>query len=205
MVQEIRTSLSDLRQNFEMLNTSFDGMKIGLTEMENKIKEIESAAAINNVSPAGPSSEFKIQNILNNVDILLLVEIWISCCWCSNSWIELKPMEMSRSSASSVLYNGSVLVTGGSSHGRVMTSMEQWSFNMSPFILPCWSNLAVKFPRPLRGHRTVLYKGRLIVFGGGDGNDDSDMIYEAKLQFPSNTKILANLLPDSWEAVVVFW
>ena len=46
---------------------------------------------------------------------------------------------------------------------------------------------------PLRRHCTVLYYGCLVVLGGGDGNDDSDLIYEIQLQSPFNTKILAKL------------
>ena len=196
VVQEIRTSLSGLRGKVEMVNTSVEDIKIGLTEIENKIKEIENTPT-NNASQAGPSSEFKDTDHPKQCGYLVAggnnedtVEVFDKV---SNSWIQLKPMEMSRYGASSVLYNGSVLVTGGTSQGRVMSSIEQWSFSKSPFILPCWSNLTVKFPRPLRGHQTVLYKGRLIVLGGGDGNDDSDLIYEVQLQSPFNTKILAKL------------
>ena len=200
VVQEIRASLSGLRQNVEMLNTSFDGMKIGLTEMENKIKEIESAAAINNASPAGPSSESNDTKHLNQCGYLVAggndentAEVFDKI---SNSWIELKPMKVNRSSASSVLYNGSVLVTGGRSKykdNRVTSSIEQCSFNTSPFIPPYWSHHAVKLPGPLREHCTMLYKDRLIVLGGDDGNEFSDFIYEVQLQSPFNTKILAKL------------
>ena len=193
VVQEIRTSLSGLHGKVEMVNTSVEDIKIGLTEIENKIKEIESTPT-NNASQAGPSSEFNDVKHPKQYGYLVAggntAEVFDKV---SNCWIELKPMKMIRSSASSVLYNGNVLVSGGSSQGRVMSSMEQWSFNISPFTLPCWSNLAVKLPRPLQGHQTVLYKGRLIVLGGGDGNDDSDLIYEIQLQSPFNTKILAKL------------
>ena len=200
VVQEIRTSLSGLRGKVETVNTSVEDLKIGLTEIENKIikkqnQEIESTPT-NNASQAGPSSEFNdVKHPKQHGYIVAggnAAEVFYKV---SNSWIELKPMQVSRSSASSVLYNGGVLVTGGSSGGRAMSSMEQWSFNISPFIVPCWSPVEAKLPRPLKGHRTVLYKGHLIVLGGGDGNDDSDLIYEIQLQSPFNTKILAKLPP----------
>ena len=131
------------------------------------------------------------------MDILLLVdendtaEVFDKI---SNSWIELKPMKRNRSSASSVLYNGSVLVTGGrSKDNRVTSSIEQCSFNTSPFIPSSWSYHAVKLPRPLERHCTVLYKDRLIVLGGDDGNEFSDFIYEVQLQSPFNRKILGKL------------
>ena len=53
----------------------------------------------------------------------------------------------------------------------------------------------MKLPRPLRGHCTVLYKNRLIVLGGDDGNEFSDFIYEVQLQSPFHTKILVKLPP----------
>ena len=193
VVQEIRTSLSGLRGKVETVNTSVEDMKIGLTEIENKIKEIESTPT-NNASEAGPSSEFNDVKYPKQHGYIVAdgngAEVFYKV---SNSWIELKPMQVSRSSASSVLYNGGVLVIGGSFGGRAMSSMEQWGFNISPFIVPCWSPVEAKLPRPLKGHRTVLYKGCLIVLGGGDGNDDSDLIYEIQLQSPFNTKILAKL------------
>ena len=193
VVQEIRTSLSGLRQNVEMLNTSFDGMKIGLTEMRNKIKEIESAAT----SPAGPSSESNDTKHFNQCGYFVAggndentAEVFDKI---SNSWIELKPMKTNRFGASSVLCNGSILVTGGFLKGLVKSSMEQYCLNTSSFIPPCWSHLAVKLPRPLREHCMLMHYDRLIVCGGGDGNDDSDLIYEVQLQPPYNTKILGKL------------
>ena len=176
-----------------MVNTSVEDIKIGLTEIENKIKEIESTPT-NNASQAGPSSEFNdVKHPKQHGYIVAGGNAAEVFCKVSNSWIELKPMQVSRSNASSVLYNGGVLVTGGSSGGRAMSSMEQWRFSISPFTLPFWSLVKAKLPRPLKGHCTVVYNGRLIVLGGGDGNDDSDLIYEIQLQSPFNTKILAKL------------
>ena len=198
-VQEIRTSLSSLYEHVEMLNTSFEVMKSGLTGMENKIREIERAAT-HEASSASPSSEFKDTKHPKQCGYLVAgghnndtVEVFDKIL---NSWIEMKPMKMSRSSASSVFYKGSVLVTGGTSKDeRVTSSIEQCSLNTSLFKPLSWSNLAVKLPRPLRGHCTVLYRNRLIVLGGDDGNEFSDFIYEVQLQSPFNTKILAKSPP----------
>ena len=162
VVQGLGTSLSGLRQDVEMLNTSFDGMKIGLTDMENKIKEIESAATINNPSPAGPSNESNDTKHLNQCGYLVAggdnndtVEVFDKIL---NSWIEMIPMKMSRSSTSSVFYKDSVLVTEGTSNAkRVTSSIEQCSFNTSPFIPLSWSDLAVKLPRPSATSKVTMY------------------------------------------------
>ena len=112
----------------------------------------------------------------------------------SNSWIELKPMKMSRSSASSVVYKGQVLVTGGVSENyHVVSSMEKLSLNACSFVPPSWSDLIAHLPRPLKKHCTVVHNGRLIVLGGADGRYYSDMIYELQLNFPYSTKVLAKL------------
>ena len=200
MIQEIGTSLSGLRQHVEKLYTSADDMKIGLTEMENKIKEMDSSNPTNKPSKAGPSSELKDTKHPKQCGYLVAggdgdgynkVEIFDKT---SNSWMELKPMNTSRANASSIVYNGHVLVTGGtSSCKRVVSSIEQFSLNANPYVPPGWSDLAVKLPRPLRGHCIVLYKGRLIVLGGEDGNEDSDLICEIQLQAPFTVTILARL------------
>ena len=150
----------------------------------------------NNTSRAGPSSEVKdskqhayvVAGGYNNNT----TEVFDKT---SKSWIESKPMKMCRVYASSIVYNGHVLVTGGTSNS-VESSTEQFSLNASPHVPPSWSYHAVKLPRPLKGHCacTVLYKGHLIVLGGDNGNDDSDLIYAIQLQFPFTAKILARSL-----------
>ena len=190
-VQELRTSLSGLCEHVEQ-------MKIGLTTMENKSKEEESTAT-NNASQTGPSSAFKDTKHLKQYAYLVAggdnnntVEIFDKI---SNSWIELKPMKKRRSFASSVVYNGHVLVTGGVSENHVVSSMEQLSLSANPFVPPCWSNIAVNLPKPLKRHCTVVYNDRLIVLGGSDGEDNSDMIYEIQLNFPFSTKVLSYRRP----------
>jgi hypothetical protein len=87
----------------------------------------------------------------------------------TNSWIELKPMKKCRTDASSVVYNGQVLVTGGTSdNNNILSSIEQFSRNPNPLVPPCWSNFSVNLPKALRGHRSVLYNDRMFVVGGCD-------------------------------------
>ncbi|CAB3990982.1 E3 ubiquitin- ligase NRDP1 isoform X2 [Paramuricea clavata] len=113
----------------------------------------------------------------------------------TNSWIELKPMNKARADASSVVYNGQVLVTGGTSDGNnIVSNIEQFSRNANPLVPPCWSNFSVNLPKALRGHRSVLYNDRMLVIGGFDEEKkNSDIIYEIQPHFPFNTKVLAKL------------
>jgi hypothetical protein len=117
----------------------------------------------------------------------------------TNSWIELKPMNKSRGNASSAVYNGQVLVTGGTSDdNNILSSIEQFSRNPNPLVPPCWSNFAVNLPRSLWGHRSVLYNDRMFVIGGFDVEKKkySDIIYEIQLRFPFTTKVLTKLPPS---------
>ena len=114
----------------------------------------------------------------------------------TNSWIQLQPMNKNRGNASSVVYKGQVLVTGGTSDdNNIVSSIEQFSRNVNPLVPPCWSNFSVNLPRSLRGHRSVLYNDRMFVIGGYDEEKKkySDMIYEIQLRFPFTTKVLAKL------------
>ena len=113
----------------------------------------------------------------------------------TNSWIQLKPMKQCRADSSSVVYNGHVLVTGGTSDGKnIVSSIEQFSRNVNPLVPPCWSDFSVNLPKALRGHRTVLYNDRMLVVGGYDEEKkSSDIIYEIQPHFPFNTKVLAKL------------
>ena len=184
--------------------TSFGGlldeMKTGLTAMEKKVEEVNNGRS-DQASRKDSSSDFKNAKHPNGNAYVVAggynqnsVEIFDKT---TNSWIQLQPMKKCRRSASSVVYNGQVLVTGGiSNQDNVMSSMEQFSRNVNPFVPPRWSNSPVNLPRPLRGHCSVLYNDRLIVLGGHE-EDDSDMIYEIQLHFPFTTKVLAKLPPST--------
>ena len=188
VVREFGTSLGGL----------LNKMKTGLTAMENRFEGMESASS-DQATPADPSSDVKDAKRPNEYAYFVAggynsnsVEIFDKT---TNSWIKLQPMPKYRFNASSVVYNGEVLVTGGLWQGQhVLTSMEQFSLKANPFVPPCWSNLPVNLPRPLRGHHTVLYNGHLIVLGGYDEDGNTcDMIYEIQLHFPFTTKVLAKL------------
>ena len=114
----------------------------------------------------------------------------------SNSWIPLKPMKTCRAESSSVVYNGQVFVTGGTSDGKtILSSMEKFSSNVNPLVPPCWSYFPLNLPRALKGHCTVVYRDRMLVIGGynEETKSCSDIIYEVQLQFPFNTRVLAKL------------
>ena len=112
----------------------------------------------------------------------------------SNSWIPLKPMKTCRAESSSVVYNGQVFVTGGTSDGKnILSNIEKFSSNVNPLVPPCWSYFPLNLPRALKEHYTVVYHDRMLVIGGycEENKNYSNSIYEVQLHFPFTTKILA--------------
>ena len=196
--KEIGKSLGGLSAHVEKLSASIDEVKIGLTQVQNKFKEIENAPS----DQATKDSSSKLKNAKNLDEYTYVVaggygnnskpirsaEVFNKM---TNSWLNTQPMKLCRASASSVVYNGQVLVAGGvSGNQHVVSSMETFSRNASAFVPPHWSNLIANLPKPLQGHRTVWYNDRLIVLGG---YDNAHMIYEIQLHFPFVTKALAKL------------
>ena len=267
MVQEIRTTLGDLCEHVQKLDTSFtnvneqltkvktsltapeinsenagnksevmgnnfgdrfEGMENRFKEMENRFERVENHllqiedlsfrdgkhgaerdegenSLSNEACAAESSSGMKSKKNLHQCAYVVAggygadkkplrsVEVFDKT---SNSWIQVKPMETCRAESSSVVYNGQVFVTGGTSDGKnTCGSIEKFSRNVNPLVPPCWSYFQVNLPRALKEHHTVLYHDKMLVIGGycEENQTCSDIIYEVHLQFPFNTKVLAEL------------
>ena len=220
MVQGIEARLDGLCTNVKNLNTSVDEMKTGLAQIENRFEtggnqslnadrqreevdnEINTARSdhATKVDPGSDFSDKKIPtehayvvaggfgyhgNLLNSVEIFDKT---------NNSWIELQPMKKCRADASSVVYNGQVLVTGGTPNGEnILSSMEQLNHNPNQFVPPFWSTFPVNLPQALAGHRSVVYNDKMLIIGCYGHTGSENVIYEIQLKFPFTTKILAKL------------
>ena len=119
----------------------------------------------------------------------------------AGNWTPLNPMEKHRSEASSVVYNNEILVTGGADQ-----SMEKFSLNAGQ-IDRCmvWKNVPVELPGVLRGHRSVVYEGRVILIGGFDIGRPSNSITEISLVPSYTSKLLANMPQERYcHGVAIF-
>jgi hypothetical protein len=227
-MQEIGSSLGGLCKRVDKLNTSVEEMKTAVSgkigKMEDRFEKVENqllkikeprfsddemeSARSDQATAADLNDDTKFEK--NAHDCAYLVAGGVSrgfreSCISeifdrnNNCWIELQPMKTCRSYASSVVYDGRVLVTGGTSNAsyerNILNSIEQYSRNVNPLVPPCWSDFTVNLPRALSGHRTVVYHDRMLVVGGYDAEkkDYSDIIYEIQLSFPFITKLLAKL------------
>ena len=213
-VNEIKAGLTAVENRLEEMENMFKKVENLFLNAEDRTfkdgrheaanDDMESARS-DEATPVDPKSDFKDEKNPNEYayvvaggydresKLLNSAEIFDKN---TNAWIELKPMKTSRANASSVVYDGQVLVTGGTSDdNNIVSSIEQFSTNPNPLVPPCWSNFAVNLPRTLKEHHTVLYHDRMFVIGGYDEEkkDYSDIIYEIQLHFPFTTKVLAKL------------
>ena len=214
---------NQFKNRFEKMENKFEKVENKLEKMENKLEKVENrifnlehskirdshyngaiddgeSAKSDQATQVNPSMGVKDTKIPNAYVVaggygkegkpLNSAEIFDKT---TNSWIPLQPIKKCRAEASSVVYNGQVLVAGGISDAKnIVSSMEQLNRNPNPFVPPFWSYFPINLPRPLKGHCNVLYHDRLIVLGGYS-EDSCDMIYEIQLHFPYATRVLARL------------
>ena len=220
MVQGIEARLDGLCTNVKNLNTSVDEMKTGLTKVENQFEregnqflnadrqgeEVDneiSTARSDQAFEVDPGSDFSDEKTPTehayvvaggygyNGYLLSSVEIFDKT---NNSWIQLQPMKKCRAEASSVVYNGQILVTGGTPNGEnMLSSMEQLNHSPNQFVPPFWSNFPVNLPQALAGHRSVVYNDKMLIIGRYGDSGSENVIYEIQLKFPFTTKVLAKL------------
>ena len=113
-------------------------------------------------------------------------------------WIELPAMNTPRSFMSSVVVGQEVIVSGGDTGDTITDTIEVLNLAETPLQ---WKISPAKLPIPLSAHQTVVYKEKLIVVGGHDGNKgrNSDKIYEILLKPPYESRILSFLfIPVAW-------
>jgi hypothetical protein len=89
-------------------------------------------------------------------------------CSKEGRWIDVEPMIMTRESASSVVFDNQVIVSGGTIQRDPKYREERTDsievLNLDQLPLK-WAMFAGKLPFPMNGHRTFVYKGKLIVVG----------------------------------------
>ena len=113
-------------------------------------------------------------------------------------WIELPAMNTPRSFMSSVVVGNEIVVSGGDTGPAITDAIEVLNLAETPLQ---WRISRARLPVPLSAHQTVVYRGKLIVIGGHDGNEgrNSDTIYEVLLTPPYTSKTLRSMfIPVAW-------
>ena len=100
-----------------------------------------------------------------------------------------------------VVVGQEVIVSGGDTGDGITNTNEVLNFAETPLQ---WKMSPARLPVPLSAHQTVVYRRKLIVIGGHDGNEgrNSDKIYEVLLAPPYTTTTLSLLpQPRAWRRV----
>ena len=186
---------TDMNAKFETANDAvkrlktalveaFDQMKDVLAKMEDKIEK--NARKVRNA----PSSERE--------NIIVVGDAWNDSVemfnWRERTWSPLQSMPKKRRGATSFVYNNQVVIAGGycfaSDHFDDMIKMN---VDPHPDLSTHWSECPVKLPTKMEWHSSVLYKDKLMVTGGRDGNATSDKIHEVQVVPPYSVKTLSRM------------
>ena len=108
----------------------------------------------------------------------------------TKTWRTVSEMNECRSLASSVLYQGSMIVTGGYSD-EYLDSVEQLNLAKQH---GQWMKCRFKLPVPSQGHVCVVYANCLLVIGGVAGKGPYyDTIFEIQLIPPYTSRLLTQI------------
>ena len=183
-VRGMRTNLNEMKDGFDHLKEAI------LEKIESKDRKQEEITR--DVSGA-ESDGRKNQHIFvaggegkNSVEIFNYPQ---------RLWSLLKPMPKKRDSASSVVYNNHVTLTGGYGDDGSVDNMIQMNTHPVPDPTTNWSDFAAKLPARMCAHSSVVYKDSLFVTGGYNEDQDvySDCIHEVELKPPYTVKLLSKM------------
>ena len=125
------------------------------------------------------------------------------------TWSLLQPMKEPREGASSDIYNGQIIITGGRNNRIFSDTMEGMNMNEQP---SKWYDFPTKLPIKCYGHKSVVIcDKRLIMVGGATDNGErylhsaSDSIYEISLVPPFTAKLLTKLPRTRYDHGVEFF
>ena len=183
MNAKFETANNEVRRLKTALVEAFDQMKDVLAKMEDKI---EKNAKVRNA----PSSERE--------NIIVAGGCWNDSVemfnWRERTWSPLQSMPKKRHRATSFVYNNQVVIAGGFCVGPgYVDDMIKMNVDPHPDLSTHWSECPVKLSTKMEWHSSVLYKDKLMVTGGRDGNAASDKIHEVQVVPPYTVKTLSRM------------
>ena len=110
----------------------------------------------------------------------------------TKTWRPLSQMNECRDGASSVLYQGRMIVTGGmSAHFQFLDSVEEVNLTQQD---AHWVESQFKLPVPSYSHTCLVYQNRLLLIGGlKDSITVFNTIYEIQLTPPYTSRLLTKM------------
>ena len=169
---------------------AFDQMREVLVRMEEKIEE--NARKVRN-GPNGDRKNIIVCGGYGNDSVEMFN-------WRQRTWLSLQSLPKKRWGATSFVYNNQVVIAGGWCVGfGYVNDMIRLIANQNSDLSIHWRECSMKLSANMFCHSNVLYKDKLMVTGGYDGNATSDKIHEVQVVPPHIMKTLSRM-PEPREA-----
>ena len=195
-IREMKEEITALKRQLDTLCTSQDEMRSSQDEMrkmmQTMMSKIEGIVALS-------SSETKpVSSSIHNLQAEIVVA---GGCYeksvevfnmATKTWRLLSEMNERRAGASSVLYEGRMIVTGGRVGLWSRDSVEELNLAQHDGY---WIKSKFKLPLQLRDHVCLVYQNRLLVIGGLTllASTDCYWINEIQLNPPYTSKLLTRM------------
>ena len=174
-----------MRQQFEKMMIMVQQALQGSNVTNNAAQAIDPAVSANNqeIIILGGSNALGLPNVSKTVEKYSIVE---------GKSTQLPRMNLARASSASCVYNGDVIVAGGSDSEVGTDSIEILKMNQHPLR---WTMFDGKLPVKLSAHDVTVYQDKLYITGGYNWTEkkSSDAIYELSLASPYAVKLLARM------------
>ncbi len=182
--QEIREIKAELRENRsrqdEMLKM-MQNMMSSLTAMRNTLQRSEG-------SHASSGQEMQAEILVAGGYYCKSVEVFNMA---TKTWRPLSEMNKCRYGASSVVYQGHMIVIGGRCGFKSLASVEELNLAQQD---GHWVESQFKLPAPYNGHACVVYQNKLLVIGRLAGRRVyDDTIHEIQLTPPYTSRLLTEM------------
>ena len=174
---------AEVSQQFQTMTEMLNQLLLGKNVNNNGAQAVGPAVPANNQDIIilggryGPTND----KILNTVEKFNIAE---------GTSTELPPMNLARAESASCVYNGDVIVAGGSVGQAGTDSIEILKMNQHPLR---WTMFDGKLPAKFSVHDVTVYQDKLYIIGGFNWTEKktSDAIYELSLAPP--VKLLARM------------
>jgi N-acetylneuraminic acid mutarotase len=178
--QEIREMKAELR---EVRSTQDEMLRMmsNLTRMVSNIPQRPEASHVSSVQ--------ECEIVVAGGSFCKSVEVFNMA---TKTWRSLSEMNECRHDASSVLYQGHMIVTGGYSD-QELDSVEKLNLVDGQWI----EESHFKLPAPSSAHTCVVHQNRLLVIGGEIYGMVHDTIHEIQLTPPHTSRLLTDEMPQA--------
>ena len=179
-IREIKAELREVRSNQDEMFKMMQNMMSSLTAMRNTPQRSEG-------SHASSGQEMQAEIVVAGGNRCKSVEMFNMA---TKTWRPLSEMNECRGGASSVVYQGHMIVTGATETYQCLTSVEELNLAQQD---GHWVESQFKLPAPFYFHACVVYQNKLFLIGGCAGGRVYDTIHEIQLTPPYTSRLLSKM------------